>query len=61
MSPILFVLYVNVLLFAIPHHLKTPPTQHESTHAFVDDLLYRFQSPQRREEIVSFYDTKGRA
>ena len=60
MSPILFVLYVNVLLFAIPHHLQTPPTQHESSHAFVDDLLYRSQSPKHIEEILSFFDTKGR-
>ena len=61
MSPILFVLYVNVLLFAIPHHLQTPPTQHESSHAFVDDLLYRSQSPKHIEEILSFFDRKGRA
>ena len=61
MSPILFVLYVNVLLFAIPHHLQTPTTQHKSSHTFVDGLLYRSQSPKRIEEILSFFDTKGRA
>ena len=61
MSPILFVFYVNVLLFAVPHHLSTPITQHESSHAFVDDLLYRSESSQRIEEILSFYDSKGRA
>ena len=54
-------LYVNVLLFAVPHHLSTPITQHESSHAFVDDLLYRSESSQRIEEILSFYDSKGRA
>ena len=59
MSPILFVLYVNILRFAVPHHLRTPPTRHESSHAFIDDLFYRSQSPQRIEEILSFYDTKG--
>ena len=41
LSPILFVLYVNVLLFIVPHYLSSPITQHESSHAFVDDLLYR--------------------
>ena len=61
LSPILFVLYVNVLLFAVPHHLSTPITQHESSHAFVDDLLYRSESSQRIEGILSFYDSKGRA
>ena len=61
LSPILFMLYVNVLLFAVPHHLSTPITQHESSHAFVDDLLYRSESSQRIEEILSFYDSKGRA
>ena len=61
LSPILFVLYVNVLLFAVPHHLSTPITQHESSHAFVDDLLYRSDSSQRIEEILSSYDSKGRA
>ena len=60
LSPILFVLYVNVLLFAVPHHLSTCITQHESSHAFVDDLLYRSESIQRTEEILSFYDSKGR-
>ena len=53
-------LYVNVLLFAVPHHLSTSITQHESSHAFVDDLLYRSESSQRIEEILSFYDSKGR-
>ena len=59
LSPILFVLYVNVLLFAVPHHLSTPITQHESSHAFVDDLLSRSESSQRIEGILSFYDSKG--
>ena len=61
LSPILFVLYVNVLLFAVPHHLSTPITQHESSHVFVDDLLYRSECSLRIEEILSFYDSKGRA
>ena len=52
---------MNVLLFAVPHHLSTPITQHESSHAIVDDLLYRSESSQRIEEILSFYDFKGRA
>ena len=61
LSAILFVLYVNILLFAVPHHLSTPITQHESSHAFVDDLLYRSESSLPIEEILSFYDSKGRA
>ena len=61
LSPILSVLYVNVLLFAAPHPLSTHITQHESSHAFVDDLLYRSESSQRIEEILSFYDSKSRA
>ena len=61
LSLILFVLYVNVLFFAVPHHLSTPITQYESSHAFVDDLLYCSESSQRIEEILSFYDSKGRA
>ena len=59
LSPILFVLYVNVLLFAFPHHLSTSITQHESSHAFVDDLLYHSESSQPVEEILSFYESKG--
>ena len=54
-------LYVNVLLFAVPHHLSTPITQHESSHAFVDDLLCRSESSQGIEEILSSYDSKGPA
>ena len=52
---------MNVLLFAVPHHLSTPITQHESSHAFVDDQLYRSESSLRIAEILSFYDSKGRA
>ena len=61
LSPILFLLYVNVLLFAVPHHQSIPITQHESSHALVDDLLYGSKSSQRIEEILCFYDSKGRA
>ena len=60
-SPILFVLYVNVLCFPIPHHIDSPPTPHESSHAFIDSLLFCSQSPNCIEEILSFFDTKGRA
>ena len=43
-----------------PPHLTTPPSPHESSHAFIDDLLYRSESKQRISEILRFYDTLGR-
>ena len=44
MSPILFVLYVNVLLFAIPHHLQTPPlSTNPATHLLT--ICYNAPNP----------------
>ena len=60
MSPILFCLYLNVLLFALPSHVKAPPSPHESGHAFVDDLLYRSEDADRIQQILNFFDTVAR-
>ena len=60
MSPILFCLYLNVLLFALPSHVTGPPSQNESGHAFVDDLLYRSEDGDRIQGILIFFDTVAR-
>ena len=60
MSPILFGLNLNVLLFALPSHVTAPPSPHESGHAFVDDLLYRSEDGDRIQQILHFSDTVAR-
>ena len=60
MSPILFCLYLNVLLFALPSYVTAPPSPHESGHAFVDDLLYRSEDGDRIQQILHFFDTVAR-
>ena len=60
MSPILFCLYLNVLLFALPSHVTAPPSPHESGHAFVDDLLYRSEDGDCIQQILNFFDTVAR-
>ena len=51
MSPILFCLYLNVLLLALPSYVTAPPSSHESGHAFVDNLLYQSKSGDRIQKI----------
>ena len=49
------------LLERAPFSLFTaPPSSHESGHAFVDDLLYRSESGDRRQQIFNFFDTVAR-
>ena len=60
MSPILFCLYLNVLLFALPSHVTAPPSSHDSGHAFVDDLLHRSESGDHIQQIRNFFATVAR-
>ena len=60
MSPILFCLYLNVLLLALPSHVTASPSLHESGHAFFDDLLYRSEDEDRIKQILNFSDTVAR-
>ena len=60
MSPVLFCLYLNVLLFGLPSHVAAPPSSKQSGHAFVDDLLYRCESGDRIQQNLNFLDTVAR-
>ena len=60
MPPVLFCLYLNVLLFALPCHVTAPPSRHESGQAFVNDLLYRSEDGDRIQQILNFFDTVAR-
>ena len=60
MSPILFCLYLNVLLFALPSHVMASPSPHKSGHAFIDNLLYRSEDGDRIQQILNFFDTVAR-
>ena len=60
MSPILFCPYLNVLLFALPPHVTAPPSPHESAHTFVDDLPYRSEDGDSKQQNLNFFDTVAR-
>ena len=60
MSPILFCLYLNVLLLALPSHVTAFPSSHKSGHAFVDDLPYRSKNGDRIRQILNLFDTVAR-
>ena len=60
LSPLLFVLYLNVLLFALPAHAPPPASSTYSSHAFIDDLLFRSTCPKHIQSILGFFDTVGR-
>ena len=45
LSPLLFVLYLNVLLYVVPAHAPPPlPGSTHTSHAFIDNLLLRSTS-----------------
>ena len=59
--PLPFVLYLNVLLFALSAHAPPPPPG--STHtsqAFTDALFFRSTCPPHIQSILGFFDTVGR-
>ena len=60
MSPTLLCLYQNVLLFALPSYVSTPPSPRKSRHAFMDDLLHRSENGDRIQQILNFLDTIAR-
>ena len=59
LSPLLFNLYFNIMLYHIFKH--TPLTTHHSMHTFIDDIL--FSSPQKHLTQKSFniFDTTTRS
>ena len=59
LSPLLFVLYLNVLLFNAPLPHPYTALSHTS-HSFIDDLLYRWTNPAFIQKLNDLYDTAGR-
>ena len=58
MSPLLFVLYLNALLFNAP--FPPPLTDLANTgHVFIDDLLYRSPDQSLIQGLIDFFDTAG--
>ena len=59
LSPLLFVLYLNALLFNAP--FRPPSTDLTNTgHAFINDLLYRRPDQSIIQGLIHFFDTAGR-
>ena len=60
MSPVLFILYSNVLLHAAPQPSPLERPAETSAHAFTDDKLYRSPSQTYIQKLIDFYDTDAR-
>ena len=59
LSPILFCLYANLLLYPLAAILG--PDQHSTVHAFMDDVLLRSPMPHLLATALSFLQNEGRA
>ena len=59
LSPLLFVLYLNVLLFNAPFPHPSTALSHTS-HSFIDDLLCRSTDPALIQKHIDSCDTAGR-
>ena len=59
LSPLLFCLYANLLLFPLSALLRTHPQA--SLHAFMDDILLRSPDPQVLAHARHFLHTDGRS
>ena len=60
LSPLLFILYSNILLFAAPQPSLDESPNKTSSHVFVDNKLYRPPSPAFIQRVINFYDTEAR-
>ena len=60
MSPVLFILYSNVLIHAAPNPSPSERPAETTAHAFIDDKLYRSPSQTYIQKLINFYDTDAR-
>ena len=60
MSPVLFILYSNVLLHAAPTPSLSEGQAETTAHDFIDDELYQSPSKTYIQKLISFCDTDTR-
>ena len=58
LSPLLFNLYINIILWALPQHV--PMLHFDTTHTFIDYFLLRTTSPTTAAAIFNFFDQERR-
>ena len=58
LSPLLFNLYINIILWALPQHVSM--SHSDTTHTFIDDFLFRTTSPTTAAAVFNFFDQEGR-
>ena len=58
LSPLLFNLYINIILWALPQHV--PMLQSDTIHTFIDNFLLRTTSPTTAAAVFNFFDQEGR-
>ena len=60
LSPLLFVLYINVVLHRLDSLLAEFQTPATKAWAFIDDILVRLASPQQAQTIFEFFESPVR-
>ena len=60
MSPVLFILYANVLLHAAPTPSPSERPVETKAPAFIDDKLYQSPSQTYIQKLINFYDKGAR-
>ena len=57
-GPLLFYLYINIILWSLPRELSLSAS--DSMHTFIADFLFRSTSPLRTAAVFNFFDKFGR-
>ena len=58
LSSLLFNFYINIILWALPQHVRMLDT--DTTHTFIDDYVLRTTSPTTAAAVFNFFDQEGR-
>ena len=56
LSPLLFVIYMNVVLYHLEHLLNQHNSPGSDAWAFIDDILARVQYPAQAQQVLEFFD-----
>ena len=54
--PLLFVIYMNVVLYRLEHLLNQCSSPASDAWAFIDDILVRVQTPAQAQQVFEFFD-----
>ena len=55
LSPLLLVIYMNVVLYRLEHLLNQHTSPASDAWAFIDDILVRVQTPAQAQQVFEFF------